>query len=114
MRLHLNDLKISLTNKLLRHKRPPNPHSPTLQLLIAPTADQKQIIQFVGEIVKAINKKDTSDIDSPPKFTGNDDDDDWEAWYKQLRAYLQAKGRLSTFDHPPGPGSPGFDIDRYK
>jgi hypothetical protein len=75
----------------------------------APTADQKQIIQFVGEIVKAITRKDTSDIDSPPKFTGNDDD--WEAWYKQLRAYLQAKGWLSTFDHPTEPGSPGFDID---
>jgi hypothetical protein len=62
--------------------------------------------------VKAINKKDTSDIDSPPKFTGNDDDT--EAWYKQLRAYLQAEGWLSTFDHPTGPGSPGFDIDTNK
>ncbi len=39
-----------------------------------PTDDQKQFIQFVGEIVKAITKKDTSDVDSPPKFSGNDDE----------------------------------------
>ncbi len=30
------------------------------------------------------------DIASPPKFKG--DDTKWESWYKQLRAYLQAKG----------------------
>jgi hypothetical protein len=71
-----------------------------------PNAEQRHLIQFVGEIVKAISQKDTSVIDSPPKFT-----DDWEAWYKQLRAYLQAKGWFSTFDHPTGPGSPGFDHD---
>ncbi len=67
------------------------------------------MIQFVGEIVKAINQKDTSDVDSPPKFSGNDDE--WEAWYKQLRSYLQAKIWLATLDHPTGPGSPGFDVD---
>jgi hypothetical protein len=76
---------------------------------VATNPEQAQFLQFVGDIVKAITKKDTSDIESPPKFSGNDDE--WEAWYKQLRAYLQAKGWLSTFDHPTGPGSPGFDID---
>ena len=46
------------------------------QPTIAPTTnpEQVQFLHFVGEIVKAITKKDTSDIESPPKFTGNDED----------------------------------------
>ncbi len=32
----------------------------------------------------------------------------------QLRTYLEAKGWLLTFEHPHGPGSPGFDNDINK
>ncbi len=41
-------------------------------------------------------------IASPPK---------WESWYKQLRAYLQAKGWLKIFDHPVGAGATDFDAE---
>jgi hypothetical protein len=45
----------------------------------------------------------------PPKFNG--DDHHWEAWSKQWRAYLQAKGWLATAEHPEGPEAIGFDFD---
>ncbi len=43
-------------------------------------------------------------------------DTQWPKWHQLLRAYLQAKGWLTTFDHPIGPGTalnptPGFDTD---
>jgi hypothetical protein len=37
------------------------------------------------------------------------DDNNWEAWSKQWRAYLQAKEWLATAEHPEGPGATGFD-----
>jgi hypothetical protein len=43
----------------------------------------------------------------PTKFNG--DDNNWEAWSKQWRAYLQAKEWLTTAEHPEGPGATGFD-----
>ena len=42
------------------------------------------------------------------------DDSQWPKWYKLLRAYLQARGWLTTFDHPLGPGTlhcPTKDFD---
>ncbi len=55
--------------------------------------------------------KDTttkSDVNLPPKFYG--DDEKWEGWYNQWRAYLQAKEWLSTVDHPEGSGAENFDV----
>jgi hypothetical protein len=43
-----------------------------------------------------------------PKFYG--DDDKWEGWYKQWRAYLQAKEWLATAEHPQGPGATDFNL----
>ncbi len=34
----------------------------------------------------------------------------WEKWLKQWRAYLKATDWLSTYNHPIGPGAPGFDV----
>ncbi len=44
----------------------------------------------------------------PPKFNG--EDNHWDAWSKQWRAYLQAKKWLTTAEHPEGPGAIGFDL----
>ncbi len=41
-------------------------------------------------------------------------DSNWDDWYLQLRTYLEAKGWLTTFEHPTGPGTAGFDLDINK
>jgi hypothetical protein len=50
----------------------------------------------------------TSDITEPSKFSG--EDHHWDEFHYQLRIYLAAKGWLSTYDHPTGPGTPNFDL----
>ena len=60
------------------------------------------------------NNKTRDSVTELPKFQGADTQ--WPKWYQLLRAYLQAKGWLTTFDHPLGPGTvayptPGFDIE---
>jgi hypothetical protein len=60
------------------------------------------------------NNKSRDSVTELPKFQGADTQ--WPKWYQLLRAYLQAKGWLTTFDHPLGPGTaasptPGFDIE---
>ena len=68
----------------------------------------------MGSLLKNNNKSRDS-ITDLPKFQGLDTQ--WPKWYQLLRAYLQAKGWLTTFDHPIGPGTalaptPGFDMDK--
>ena len=60
------------------------------------------------------NNKSKDSVTELPKFQGADTQ--WPKWYQLLRAYLQAKGWLITFDHPIGPGTashptPDFDIE---
>ena len=58
------------------------------------------LLSSVGNILKHSKKEDTTEL---PKFLGGDSQ--WPKWYQLLRAYLQARGWLTTFDHPIGPGT---------
>ena len=72
------------------------------------TSDEK-LAGLVMNLAASLKASTKVDIAIPPKFRG--DDTKWESWYKQLRAYLQAKGWLKTFDHPIGAGAKDFDIE---
>ena len=82
----------------------PNDMSDTMQTFLS----------HMGSLLKNNNKSRDS-ITDLPKFQGLDTQ--WPKWYQLLRAYLQAKGWLTTFDHPIGPGTAlaptiGFDMDK--
>ena len=69
------------------------------------------LMSSMGSILKYSKKDDTTEL---PKFQGSDSQ--WPKWYQLLRAYLQARGWLATFDHPIGPSTngrptPDFDTD---
>jgi hypothetical protein len=67
------------------------------------------LMSSMGSIIKYSKKEDTTEL---PKFQGGDSQ--WPKWYQLLRAYLQARGWLTTFDHPIGPstnGRPTPDFD---
>ena len=69
------------------------------------------LMSSMGNILKYSKKEDTTEL---PKFQGGDSQ--WPKWYQLLRAYLQARGWLTTFDHPIGPSTNGilthdFDTD---
>ena len=51
--------------------------------------DEKDALKVFSHLANALNETSKADVNLPPKFYG--DDDKWEAWYKQWRAYLQAK-----------------------
>ena len=51
--------------------------------------DEKDVLKIFTHLANALNETSKTDVNLPPKFYG--DDDKWEAWYKQWRAYLQAK-----------------------
>ena len=76
---------------------------------IKPKTNEEALTGLVMNLVASLKATTKVDIASPPKFKG--DDTKWESWYKQLRAYLQAKGWLKTFDHPIGPGAIDFDAE---
>jgi hypothetical protein len=54
----------------------------------------------------------SGDISEPTPFNGADSE--WDDWYLQLRTYLEAKDWLTTFEHPTGPGTAGFDLEINK
>jgi hypothetical protein len=67
------------------------------------------LMTSMGSILKYSKKEDTTEL---PKFQGGDSQ--WPKWYQLLRAYLQARGWLPTFDHPIGPSTndrPTHDFD---
>ena len=68
----------------------------------------REMLKLFTHLTNALKDTSKSDVNLPPKFYG--DDDNWEGWYKQWRAYLQAKDWLSTADHPDGPGAKDFDV----
>jgi hypothetical protein len=84
----------------------------------APTHDKETLsdktllalVKMMDASIKNTNSKETTtDL---PTFTGKDAQ--WERWYELLRSYFQAKGWLTTFEHPIGPVTPdnlteGFD-----
>ena len=74
-----------------------------------PKTNEEALTGLVVNLVASLKATTKVDIASPPKFKG--DDTKWKSWYKQLRAYLQAKGWLKTFDHPIGPGANDFDAE---
>ena len=70
------------------------------------------VLDIVKQLAKAMRDTDKSDTTEPTKFSG--EDHHWDEWNFQLRSYLEAKGWLSTYDHPTGPGTPGFDHEINK
>jgi hypothetical protein len=70
--------------------------------------NEKDALKIFTNLAKALAETSKADINLPPKFYG--DDDKWESWYKQWRAYLQAKGWLSTAEHEEGPGATDFNL----
>ena len=71
------------------------------------------IFRSLTKVLKDNNQHlQSSDVTDPTKFNGLDTQ--WEDFYLQLRTFLEAKGWLTTFDHPTGPGTPGFDNDVNK
>ena len=71
------------------------------------------IFQSLTKVLKDNNQHlQSSDVTEPTKFNGLDTQ--WDDFYLQLRAYLEAKGWLTTIDHATGPGTPGFDNEINK
>ncbi len=56
----------------------------------------------MGSLLKN-NNKNCDSVTELPRFQGMDTQ--WPKWHQLLRAYLQAKGWLTTFDHPIGIGT---------
>ena len=66
------------------------------------------ILKIFSHLTTVLKETNKTDVNMPPKFNG--DDNHWEAWSKQWRAYLQAKDWLDTAEHPEGPEAIGFDF----
>jgi hypothetical protein len=49
--------------------------------------EHNDILKLFSNLVNALKDTSKADVNLPPKFYG--DDDKWEGWYKQWRAYLQ-------------------------
>jgi hypothetical protein len=69
---------------------------------------EKDLFKIFSNLASALTETSKTDVSLPPKFYG--DDDRWESWYKQWRAYLQAKEWLSTAEHDVGPEVEGFNV----
>ncbi len=89
--------------------KPKTPRAQDIAFIEA--AEEEMFKELVINLAESLKVSTKVDISSPPKFKG--DDKKWESWYKQLnlRAYLQAKGWLKTFDHPIGAGATDFDSE---
>ncbi len=72
------------------------------------TSEEKNILKIFSHLTNVLKETTKTDVNMPPKSNG--DDNHWEAWSKQWRAYLQAKEWLTTAEHPEGPGAIGFDL----
>jgi hypothetical protein len=71
------------------------------------TSEEKNILKIFSHLTNVLKETNKADVNMPTKFNG--DDNNWEAWSKQWRTYLQAKEWLATAEHPKGPGATGFD-----
>jgi hypothetical protein len=72
-----------------------------------PKTNEELLAGLVVNLAASLKATTKVNIASPSKLKG--DDTKWESWYKQLRAYLQAKGWLKTFNHSIGAGAIDFD-----
>ncbi len=81
-------------------------HDPTEDLTTSPD----QLLTIFKSLTKVLQTN--NDVSEPSKFDGLDTQ--WDDFYLQLRTYLEAKGWLLLFEHPHGPGSPGFDNEINK
>jgi hypothetical protein len=71
------------------------------------------IFKSLTKVIANNNKHlHSGDISEPTPFNGADSK--WEEWYLQLRTYLEVKDWLTTFEHPTGPGTAGFDLETNK
>ena len=77
---------------------------------------QDEVLNVFKSLTKVLSDNNkqlhSSDVSEPQKFFGHDSH--WEDWYLQWRTYLEAKGWLTTFEHPTGPGTVGFDNEINK
>ena len=53
------------------------------------SSEEKNILKIFSHLTNALKETNKADVNMPTKFNG--DDNNWEAWNKQWRAYLQAK-----------------------
>jgi hypothetical protein len=62
------------------------------------------VFRQLAVVMKDSNTSNTTELASFNKSDGK-----WDEFYSQLRTYLSAKDWLSAFEHPTGPGAPGFN-----
>jgi hypothetical protein len=72
-------------NRLMRRRRIANEKSKEEG---ESTSEQDKMLKLFSNLVNALKSSTKSDVSLPPKFYA--DDEKWEGWYKQWRAYLQA------------------------
>ena len=66
----------------------------------------QNLVDVFKQLAMVMKDNNTSDTTEPAHFNGSDGK--WDEFYSQLRTYLSAKDWLTTFEHPIGPGAPGF------
>jgi hypothetical protein len=78
----------------------------------APLPNNQNLIDVFKQLALVMKENNTSDSTEPAHFNGSDGK--WDEFYSQLRTYLSAKDWLITFEHPVGPGAPGFNNEVNK
>jgi hypothetical protein len=67
-----------------------------------PDTPEKALMTVFQSLTKVLSDNNkhlhSSDVTEPATFDGQDSQ--WDDWYLQLRTYFEAKGWLSTFEHP--------------
>ena len=76
------------------------------------TDPTKHLVDVFKQLTLVMKESSTSDTKDPIHFNGSDGR--WDEFYAQFRTYLSAKNWLSTFEHPIGPGAPGFNNEINK
>jgi len=72
----------------------------------------QNLVDVFKQLALVMKDNNTSDTTEPAHFNGSDGK--WDEFYSQLRTYLSAKDWLTTFEHPVGPGAPGFNNEVNK
>jgi hypothetical protein len=76
----------------------------------SPQDEMINVFKSLTKVLSDNNKHlNPNDVSEPPNFFGFDSQCQWDDWYLQWRTYLEAKGWLTTIEHPTGPGTIGFD-----
>jgi hypothetical protein len=88
------------------------PDEPSSSTLPTDTDPTKHLVDVFKQLTLVMTESSTSDTKDPIHFNGSDGN--WDEFYAQFRTYLSAKDWLSTFEHPIGPGAPGFNNEINK